>query len=286
MTVRNALDSAFIRAKSAEEGVLIAYLTGGFPSTEMFVDLAMSVLEAGADVLEIGIPFSDPLLDGVAIQEAQQFALDAGVTPATCLEYARRIRARSDKPLLFMGAFNPILAYGVERFSRDAAEAGVNGLIVPDLPLEEQDELRPATMTRGLHLIQLVAPTSTPERLQRVCATASGFIYAISVAGVTGARLSVVETAGPLVERIRAYTDVPVAVGFGIATPEQAREVADFAEGVIVGSALITTVRVLETGSPDAAKGASEKAARDFIGSLKAAMMCSKQARLLQSETE
>jgi tryptophan synthase alpha chain len=217
-------------------------LTGGFPVPERFVDLALAVLDAGADALEIGIPFSDPLLDGPAIQRSQQLALERGITPAACLDFAREIHDHSDKPLLFMGPFNPLLAYGVERFSADAAHAGMSGMIVPDVPIEEQAELRTAADAHGLHLIQLVAPTSTEQRLRRVCRDASGFVYCISVAGVTGVRRDVAETAQPLVERVRACTNLPVAVGFGISGPEQARQVARFADGVIVGSALINVV--------------------------------------------
>jgi tryptophan synthase alpha chain len=239
MTVSNALDEAFARARQDDRAVLIPYITAGFPDPERFVDLAVAVLEAGADALEIGIPFSDPLLDGPAIQHSQQKALDAGVTPPRCLEYAAAIHTRSDKPLLFFGAYNPVFAYGPARFCRDAAQAGISGLIFPDVPVEEQQELREAATGHGIHLIQLVAPTSTPERLARVCAAASGFVYCISVAGVTGVRSGVAEAARPLVEKIRACTDVPVAVGFGIAGPEQAQQVAAFADGAIVGSALI-----------------------------------------------
>jgi tryptophan synthase alpha chain len=239
MTVQNGLDATFERARAEGRGVLILYLTGGFPETDSFVDLAVSLLDAGADVLEIGIPFSDPLLDGPAIQRSQQAALDVGVTPRDCLRFAAEIGARSEKPLLFMGAYNPVLAYGQENFCREAAAAGVSGLIVPDLPFEEQGDLLKATSASNLHLIQMVAPTSTQERVQRVCARASGFVYCISIAGVTGARTNVASTARPLVEKVRACSDVPVAVGFGIAGPEQAAAVSEFSQGVIVGSALI-----------------------------------------------
>jgi tryptophan synthase alpha chain len=240
--VRNELDVAFVQAREEARAALIPYLTGGYPDPRTFIGLAIALLEAGADALEIGIPFSDPLLDGPSIQRSQQQALEHGVTPAHCLQYAADIRARTAKPLLFMGAYNPILAYGVERFCRDGAQAGISGLIIPDVPYEEQDELRSATSASHLHLIQLVAPTSTAERLQRVCSAASGFVYCISIAGVTGARSGVSGTAKPLVEAVRACTDVPVAVGFGISGPEQARQVAGFADGVIVGSALIDVI--------------------------------------------
>jgi tryptophan synthase alpha chain len=242
MTVRNALDHAFRQAREEGRGVLMPYLTAGYPDREGFVDLALTVLENG-DMLEIGIPFSDPLLDGPSVQVSQQRALDAGVTPTTCLEYAREINSRSQKPLLFMGAYNPIYAYGVDRFCADAAGAGVSGLIVPDVPFEEQGELRDGANGHGLHLIQLVAPTSTEERLGRVCAYASGFIYCISLVGVTGARSSVAATARPLVERVRACSQVPVAVGFGISGPDAAREVIEYADGVIVASRLLDLLR-------------------------------------------
>jgi tryptophan synthase alpha chain len=264
MTVHNALDVAFQRARAEGRGVLIPYLTAGFPQREGFVDLAIAILE-GADALEIGIPFSDPLLDGVSIQGSQQRALEAGVTPALCLELARQIHARTDKPLLFMGAYNPIYAYGVAGFCADAARAGLSGLIIPDVPLEEQGELQEGTSGHGLHLIQLMAPTSTETRVRRVCANASGFIYCISVAGVTGARASVAATARPLVERVRCCSDVPVAVGFGIAGPQQAREVIEFADGVIVGSRLIDLLR-------DTPAEQRIDAARQFIGSLRDAL--------------
>jgi tryptophan synthase alpha chain len=240
----NPLDAAFAAGRAEGRAILMPYLTGGFPRPETFVDLAVAILDAGADALEIGIPFSDPLLDGPSVQRSQQSALDAGVTPVSCLEYAGDIHARTRKPLLLMGAYNPILAYGVARFCVAAAKAGVSGLIVPDLPFEEQGELLAAAHAVGLHLIQLVAPTSTPERLRRACEAATGFVYCISVSGVTGARANVGTTARPLVERVRQITDVPVAVGFGIGSPATAAEVANFADGVIVGSAMVDTVGV------------------------------------------
>lgn len=238
--MRNRLDAAFEQASEERRAALIPYLTAGFPDPDRFVDLAAAILGAGADALEIGIPFSDPLLDGPAIQRSQQAALDAGITPSDCLRFAAQINRRTAKPLLFMGAYNPILAYGLERFARGAADSGISGLIVPDLPLEEQGDLRTECERHELHFIEMAAPTSTPERLAQTAAVASGFVYGVSVAGVTGARASVRDTAAPLVERIRTVTRVPVAVGFGIAGPDQAREVAAFADGVIVGSALIT----------------------------------------------
>lgn len=261
----NDLDAAFRRARDESRGVLIPYLTAGFPDRASFEDLAVEVLESGADALEIGIPFSDPLLDGVSIQGSQQRALEEGITPADCLDLARNIHQRNGKPLLFFGAYNPIYAYGVERFCRDTADAGLCGLIVPDVPFEEQGELHQGAIACGLHLIQLVAPTSTDARIASVCTRASGFIYCISVAGVTGARASVPETARPLVERVRACTDVPVAVGFGISGPDQARAVIQFADGIAVGSRLIELIR-------DAAPEQRQVVVREFIGDLAGAL--------------
>jgi tryptophan synthase alpha chain len=265
VTVRNELDGLFERARAERRTVLIPYLTAGFPRPGEYVELAVAVFEAGADALEIGVPFSDPLLDGPAIQHSQQVALDNGTTPADCLRFSREIGSRADRPRLLMGAFNPIAAYGVERFCRQAAESGVSALIIPDLPLEEQQELRAAAEEVHIHLIQLVAPTSSAERLARVCAAASGFVYCISVAGVTGARAHVAEHARPLVERVRTCTDLPVAVGFGISGPDDARQVADFADGVIVGSELISRIAVAE-------KGASHSVAGEFVRSLRGAL--------------
>jgi tryptophan synthase alpha chain len=265
VSVRNSLDTAFAVAREEGRAALLPYLPAGYPSQERFLELAQVILESGADALEIGIPFSDPLLDGPAIQAAQQRALELGVTPDACLRLASETSRRIAKPLLFMGAYNPILAHGLARFSAAAAASGVAGLIVPDLPLEEQDYLRTAAGASSLHLIQLVAPTSTAERLGRICSAASGFIYGISVAGVTGARSSIVETARPLVERVRACTDVPVAVGFGISGPAAAREVASFADGIAVGSALVTLI--------DRTPGGEQVAAvEEFIRSLREAV--------------
>ena len=261
MTLRNDLDAAFDRAREEKRGILIPYLTAGFPDRTSFTNLALAILDAGADALEIGVPFSDPLLDGVSIQGSQQQALEEGITPVDCLQLAAEIYRRSGKPLLFMGAYNPIYAYGVDRFCREAAESGLSALIIPDVPFEEQGELQAGTTAHSLHLIQLVAPTSTDARLERICAQASGFIYCISVTGVTGARAAVAETARPLVERVRRCTALPLAVGFGIAGPDQARAVIQFADGVIVASKLVDLIRETPPAERDSAVSA-------FIASL------------------
>lgn len=265
MTVQNALDRAFTAAHSEDRAALILYMTAGFPDREVFVELACAVLDAGADALEIGIPFSDPLLDGAAIQRSQEIALEGGVTPADCLRFASLVREQCDKPLLFMGAYNPILTHRVEKFCWDAYRAGVTGLVVPDVPYEEQAELREAAAGADIHLIQLLAPTSTQDRVRALCSVATGFVYCISVAGVTGVRAGVPAAARPLVERARSCTDLPVAVGFGIAGPGPARQVADFADGIIVGSALINLLA-------NAAPQKRITLARAFVASLRDAV--------------
>lgn len=262
---QNELDGAFTATRAQGRGALIPYLTGGYPDPDRFVDLAVAVLDAGADVLEIGVPFSDPLLDGPAIQRSQSEALHHGVTPRDCLRYVREIRARTNKPVLLMGAFNPICAYGVDAFCADARAAGASALITPDLPVEEQEDLRVRAAAHDLHLIQMVAPTSTEERIQRVCAAASGFVYCVSVSGVTGTHAGVADSARPLVARVKAYTDVPTAVGFGIASGETARAVAQFADGVIVGSALINVLADHEGADPIDAAVEFVKGLRDAL---------------------
>jgi tryptophan synthase alpha chain len=255
----------FLRAKLEHRAALIPYLTAGFPDPERFVDLALTILESGADALEIGIPFSDPLLDGPSIQRSQQIALEHGVSPATCLELAGVVHRRSDKPLLFMGAYNPILTYGPGPFCHDAAQSGIVAVIIPDLPIEEQGELALAARASGLHLIQLVAPTTSQERLEKISSNASGFIYCISVSGVTGPRADVSDTARPLVERIRRCSEIPIAVGFGIAGPAQVREISAFADGVIVGSALINVIAA-------ANKETESRLVRHFVEGLREAL--------------
>lgn len=261
MPVHNALDEAFAIARREGRAALLPYLTGGMPDPDRFVDVAVAILEAGGDALEIGIPFSDPLLDGPVIQSTQQRALDAGITPARCLDFAAAINARAAQPLIFMTAYNPVLAYGLERFCRDARAAGIVGLIVTDVPLEEQAELRGAAGANQIHLIAFATPTSTPERLQALAGAASGFVYGASVAGVTGARDSVVATAEPMVRAVREVTDVPIAVGFGIAGPRQAAEVAAFADGVAVGTAL---VRLLDETPPEDRIEAAQRFIREL----------------------
>ncbi|MEW6547740.1 MAG: tryptophan synthase subunit alpha [Bacillota bacterium] len=228
--------AAFARRRGT---VLIPYLTVGHPNLETTLEAVPLLEESGADLVELGIPFSDPVADGVTIQEASFRALQGGVTPGRCLEVAARLRERVRLPLLFLTYFNPILSYGLEAFCAASARAGVDGLIVPDLPPEEAIELEEATARHGLDLIYLLAPTSTEERVRQVAQRSRGFIYLVSVTGVTGARESLPPGLGEFVARVRKWASQPLCVGFGISTPEQAAQVARIADGVIVGSRLV-----------------------------------------------
>ena len=235
----------FANLRSAGRLALIPYFTVGYPDVATTVELAPALVAAGADLIELGVPFSDPLADGVTIQRASHAALEAGVTPRACLEVARRIRARVETPLIFMGYYNPILRYGPDAYCQDTASAGADGLIVPDLPPEEAGELRAAASRAGLDLIFLLAPTSTDERIRRVCREASGFVYCASLAGVTGARQNLAAGLSDFLGRIRRHTDLPLAVGFGISRPEHVAEVAKVADGAIVGSAVVDRLESL-----------------------------------------
>ncbi len=216
------------------------YLAAGYPDLPTSLDLFQTLAEAGADLIEIGVPFSDPLADGPVIQAATQRALAQGVTPDDCIAAVRNLRQRGVTiPLLLMGYVNPILAYGLERYVADAAAAGADGFIIPDLPPDEADEIEAACQRHGLAMIYLVAPTSTPERIALAAAHSTGFIYLVSVAGITGARSDLPSHLAEFVARVRQQSGLPLAVGFGISTPAQAAAVAAIAEGVVVGSALV-----------------------------------------------
>lgn len=237
----------------------IPYLTIGYPSVHATLE-AVPLLElCGADIVELGIPFSDPMADGVTIQNASFRALENGVTPRLCLDVAEELRRVVQVPLVFLSYFNPISSYGPEAFARDCARAGIDGLIVPDLPPEEAFELEEATAANGLDLIYLVAPTSTEARVREVSRRSRGFIYLVSVTGVTGTRENLPEGLAEFVAMVRRYASKPLCVGFGISTPQHAAEVARLADGVIVGSRLVQAL-----GSGDGWKPRLFEAARDF----------------------
>jgi len=233
------IGARFARRRAEGRPAFVAFLTAGDPSLDRTCEVAVELDRAGADVLELGVPFSDPLADGPVIQRASERALARGVTLPKVLEAVKRIRERSALPLLLFSYYNPLLQHGLERLAREAREAGVDGVLVTDLPPEEAGEWVAAARAVDLDTVFLASPTSPPERLRRVAEASRGFVYAISRTGVTGERQALSEDARPLVARLRALTDVPVALGFGLSTPEQVREAAAVADGVVVGSALV-----------------------------------------------
>lgn len=218
---------------------LIAYVTVGYPSVEATLEVVPLLAESGCDLVELGIPFSDPLADGVTIQKASFRALQNGVTPAICLDVGRQLTRKVDVPLVFMTYYNPILKYGHDSFCHDCAEAGIDGLIIPDLPPDESQELESLTQNNGLDLIYILAPTSTDERIRLAAGRSRGFVYLASVAGVTGARDELPPSLGEFAARVRRATSLPLCVGFGISTARQAGQVAGIADGVIIGSRIV-----------------------------------------------
>ncbi len=221
---------------------LIGYVTVGHPALDATPRVAEVLAENGCDIIELGIPFSDPVGDGPTIQQSSYHALLNGVTPRFCVETAAAIRAKISTPLVFMTYYNLLLNHGLDAFCRDAAQAGVDGLIIPDLPPEEGRALEEAAHKHSLDLIYLLAPTSTPGRIDEVARHASGFAYLVSVTGVTGARTALPAELESFIGRVRQKTRLPLCVGFGISTPEQAQRVAAVADGVIVGSRLIQLI--------------------------------------------
>ena len=222
---------------------LMPYVTIGYPSVEATLQIVPLLAENGADIIELGIPFSDPLADGPTIQQASYEALQQGVTPEMCLEVVRKLRERVDIPLVFMGYYNPVFHYGLEAFCTRCAVVGIDGLIIPDLPPEEASELEELAQAQGIDLIYLLAPTSDDERIELVAEKARGFIYLVSLAGVTGAREALPAELENFVARVRQKTQRPMCVGFGISTPEQANRVAKMADGVIIGSRIIQVIK-------------------------------------------
>jgi tryptophan synthase alpha chain len=233
----------FAAVRGEHRLALIAYLTAGYPSLADTAALIEAVVDAGADMVELGIPFSDPLADGPTIQAASQAALEQGATVARALDVARAARRRVHVPLLCMTYVNPVLAFGVDAFCRQAAQAGIDGLIVPDLPPEEAGELRTAAHAAGLDLVFFVAPTSTPHRIKAACAAATGFIYCVALTGVTGARDRLDPAVLPLVRSVKAQTALPVVVGFGLSRRQHLDALRDVADGAIVASALLDAIR-------------------------------------------
>jgi tryptophan synthase alpha chain len=232
----------FERLRSAKRAALIAYITAGDPAPERTPELVAALERGGVDLIELGVPFSDPIADGPVIQRGSDRALKAGTTVAQVLEIAREIRRNSEIPLLLFTYLNPVLRYGLDRLARDARTAGIDGCLLTDLSVEEASPYLAAMRSAGLDTVFLAAPTSTPARLKLVAEYSTGFVYLVSRTGVTGERASLSESLGPLIERMRASTKLPLAAGFGISTPEQASAVAKLADGVVVGSAIVRLI--------------------------------------------
>ena len=237
------IEAAFANARAADRGILGVFVSAGDPDRATSEAILDALVEARVDLVELGMPFSDPMADGPAIQAASLRALKAGMTLSGTLEIAKAFRDRHpDTPLVLMGYYNPIYIYGVEAFLADAADAGVDGLIIVDLPPEEDDELCLPARAAGLDFIRLVTPTSDAERLPVVLGTASGFVYYVAITGITGTRSAAADSISAAYSRISAVTDLPVVTGFGIRTPEQAGEAASLSDGAIIGSAVVDII--------------------------------------------
>lgn len=232
----NKIKEAFEKKKA-----FIPFITAGDPSLDVTADLLIAMQEAGADLIEIGIPFSDPIAEGPVIQEADERALKAGFTTDKMFDMIKRIRSQIHIPLVFMTYANPIYVYGVERFMKRCVECEMAGIIVPDLPYEEKGEFADMCHAYGVEQVSLIAPTSH-ERIQMIAKEAEGFLYCVSSLGVTGVRSKITTDIGAMIQKVREVTDIPCAVGFGISTPEQAREMAGFSDGAIVGSAIVKII--------------------------------------------
>ncbi len=237
------IEDKFNELKKQDRIALVNYVTAGDPSPEMTCELVLKLEESGADIIELGVPFSDPMADGPAIQLASERALRKGTTLNMVLDIVRRIREKSSVPIIIFGYYNPFFKHGLQRFSKDAAEAGADGVLVVDLPPEEAGEFKANLERAGLDLIFLLAPTSTGERISLVTKNASGFVYLVSVTGITGVRPDMDYSLEDLTSEIKHSTKLPVGVGFGISSPEQVSKIAGYADAVIVGSAI---VRIIE----------------------------------------
>lgn len=245
----NKIENAFKNGKA-----FIGFLTAGDPSADKTVEFILEMDKAGCDLIEIGIPFSDPTAEGPVIQDANLRALKAGITTDGVFDIVRRVREKTQVPLVFLTYMNPVFHYGYEKFFTRCEELGVDGIISPELPYEERDEMLPFTEKHGVDMITMVAPTSE-ERIKMIARDAKGFVYVVSSMGVTGMRSDITTDIGDIVRHVKDVTDTPAAIGFGISTPEQAAEMAGKADGVIVGSAI---VKIIEEYGEDAAPHISE----------------------------
>lgn len=262
----NRLDTTFAALRARNEKALVAFITAGDPLPDRTADVIVALAEAGADIIELGIPFSDPLADGPTIQASSHRSLVSGMTPPQVLEIVREARKRTQVPLVLMGSWNPVLQYGMKRFAKDTVEAGADGTILTDLSPEEAGEWKRVADAANLATVFLLAPTSTVARMALVGKMASGFIYCVSRTGVTGARGDVPTELPAMIDAIRQRSgDLPLCVGFGISNPEQARAIAAYADGIVVGSSLVDLLH-RERENPRLLEIAG-----DYIASLKAA---------------
>lgn len=259
------IETVFKQLRQRREKALVTYITAGDPDTATTAALLKCLVDSGADIIELGVPFSDPMADGPTIQAASQRSLRHPFSMERVLGLVRGIRKYSEIPVILFGYYNPLYQYGLERLARDARSAGVDGFLVVDLPPEEAGPLHDAAGRNGLDTVFLLAPTSTPERMKLVSRMASGFIYYVSVTGVTGARESLSGMMDRAVARIRKYSSLPVGIGFGISRPEHVRSIARYADAIIVGSAIIKEVEA-HMGKPDLLKHVGK-----FVRSLKQA---------------
>ena len=237
----NRIIKCFDQLKINKEKALIPFIMGGDPDIETTEGLILAMEEGGAQMIEIGIPFSDPVAEGVVIQDAAQRALDAGCTVDKLFDMVEGLRKKTNIPLLFMTYANPIYAYGRERFMEKCKEVGIDGIIVPDVPFEEKEEFEGVCNKNEIALISLIAPTSG-ERVEKIASQAQGFLYCVSSLGVTGVRKEITTNVEELIDQVRKVSSVPCAIGFGVSTPQQARELASVADGVIVGSAIVKII--------------------------------------------
>ncbi|MFQ5473276.1 MAG: tryptophan synthase subunit alpha [Dehalococcoidia bacterium] len=237
------IEAAFERARQEARPGFVAFVTVGYPDIGSTPKQVRALIEGGADIIELGVPFSDPLGEGKTIQRSSSKALENGVTAAGCLDLVRQLRNEGvEAPLVLMGYYNPIVAYGIERFAADASAAGADGLIVVDLPPEESDQMRQACLASGLRLIYMLAPTSTDERIRQVSKLASGFVYCMSLSGVTGARDELPASLEQFIKRVRRFVRLPIAVGFGISQPKHFQSVGRIADAAAIGSAIIDEI--------------------------------------------
>jgi tryptophan synthase alpha chain len=262
----NRIDARFQKLRESKKAGFIAYITAGDPAPESTPAIAAALEEAGVDILELGIPFSDPLADGATIQAAAGRAIAAGTNISVVLDIVRRIRKTSEIPIVLFTYLNPVYVFGYGRFLREASEAGADGLLILDLPPDEESKNAELTGAHGLLSIRLIAPTTPPGRMEMIARSAEGFVYYVSREGVTGEQASLSQSISSQVAEIRKHTALPIAVGFGISTPDQAREVAQQADAVVVGSAIVR--QIAEVGN---SPGLAEKIA-SFARPLSAAV--------------